>query len=64
MKNHPFEFTEVLSDLYDMPDTKVWVKVTDSVELMQGRDLIVLPRDEFRRFVAEVAALIAQAEQS
>ena len=64
MSSEPIEYTEVLSDLFDMPDTKVWVKVTDSVELMQGRDLIVLPRDEFPRFVDEVNALIAKAEQS
>ena len=59
------EYTEVLSDLYNMPDTKVWVSPAgDSIEVVQGTDVIVLPRDAFARFVDEVYAIIDKEAQS
>ena len=59
------EYTEVLADLYDMPDTKVWIAITtdlDSIEIMQGTDRVILPRDAFPRFVGEVMAVDLEAE--
>ena len=59
------EYTEVLADLYSVPDTKVWIAITtdlDSIEIMQGTDRVILPRDAFERFYDEVKIIDEDAE--